>query len=327
MTQADRNLLQRHLEQALNAPLKPEVATLGTRLLARLQTRVTIAVVGRQGVGKSCLCAVMAQLAELADCVVTEITVPTDGADRLDALHLAEIVVWCGQGFGPTDQAIWSAVPDRLKDHSFFVLTKADSLAARGQLHGTLSAVGKAIGDAFLGVFPVATLQALMALGPDPNGTVASYRASGAAALSAALARQLVQAQDAVRDGAVVFLNRYGRVDLAAVSQVITVPNLWQVPFAYLQRRAHDLGFAQSLAGPQRVVQVIDQCCVTVEGLVDLVLAEPRLAAAQSGLVEDILAVADTMVLMRVEGDAKSAIDAMALLLQLRRDIAMQAIS
>jgi hypothetical protein len=328
MTPGDRTILRQRLDMVLSGRLRPDVAAIGSRIMARLETPVKVMVIGRQGVGKSLLCNLLSRQSDFADCVFSELLIPTGGADGFDALHQADIALWCGQKFGAADLAIWSGVPDSLKDHSYFVLTKADTLAVQGQLQSTLAAVGDAAADDFLGVFPVATLRAETESHPDATQAGPAFRSSGAAALVAAISRQLAQARGALRDGALVFLDRYEPISqVAKVTGQDDQPSPWGLPFAYLQERAQELAAVQSLDDTEKVRQVIDHCCATADGLADLVSAVPTLSDLQPALVQEMMTVSDMMILMQQEGDVQSAIDAMALLLQLRRDIAMWAVS
>lgn len=330
--------LGQQLESALLAPLKPEVANLGARLLARLDRPVHIAIIGPPDAGKTRLGELLAQQSDLSECLLFELSTTSDDADLCTAAGRADIALWCGQTFGAADLALWSKMPDRLKDHSFLVLTKADSLAAQGQLQSTLALLRDIAAEEFLQVFPVAALQGLAASGPNATNAGAALRASGAEALKQAILRQIAQARGAVRDSVLVFLDRYGATEwavAAAQSEPVAPANpvvpqiseLWAPSHDYLAARARDLASAQALPATEKARPVMQHCCETIDGLVGLLPVQSALIGAQATLAQEILAVADTMVLLQLEGGARSAIDGMALLLQLRRDIAVCSLS
>lgn len=328
----DPAALRLRLEQALGFGLKAEVAAIGARLLARLGSPVQMILIGRPGVGKSALRGMLQQQSAMSACVVSELTIDHHPQPLAGAARQADIVLWCGQGFDATDLDLWAEVPDQIKDHSFFVLTKADQLAAQGHLQSTLAALADITADAFLGVFPIATLQALSACSPQLTLAEPAFRASGAAALTAAICKQIAQAHGAICDSAWVFLERYGGADIAGppaqIVQHRSVPaeqHIWARPFACLEQRARDLASAQQMPADEKIRHIIAHCCQTTDRLIDLMADCANPNPAQACLREEILGVADTLVLMQLESSAQSAVDAMALILQLRRDLAMGA--
>lgn len=85
-----------------------------------------------------------------------------------DAAQRADIVLWCTHSFDENETELWERVDERLRDHAFLVLTKADKLARTRKLAEALGALGSVAEREFAGLMPIATLQALNALQADP---------------------------------------------------------------------------------------------------------------------------------------------------------------
>jgi hypothetical protein len=122
----------------------------------------------------------------------------------------ADMVIWCSQAFTPAERWLWSAMPDRLKDHGFLVLTKADELIREGVLAERIAEFEDVVAEEFHSLVPVATLQGLAALF-GPNGTDRdALAASGAEALIAGILSHVDQGRRADLDAALLFLSRFG---------------------------------------------------------------------------------------------------------------------
>ena len=143
---------------------------------------------------------------------------PASGAGLDAAASLAatdaDIVLWCSQAFTPEEQAAWAGVPDHVKDHAFFALTKADQLAAAGHLADRIAAISDRVGDEFHSLFPVATLQGLDACGDGGSVDGAMLRASGGAALIEEVMRHADEGRRADQDGALLFLERHREAEI-----------------------------------------------------------------------------------------------------------------
>ena len=312
--------LLRHLMQVLQKDHSVDVAARGAQLVRRLQGPLHITVIGRPGVGKSRLAELLMQQKDLPALTVTESRFNGDMAQLHAATSGADLVLVCAQEVSASELTLWSGLPDVVKDHSFLVLTKADILVAQGQFQSALGNLGLIATEEFHSLFPLATLQAIDSVGP---GCAAAFRASGAATFMAALAHQLALDQEAARDSAFLFLDRSGKSAEApmSVSKKAAEKPPDPVPFDYLQRRAAALRDMGQLALPEKIRAILRHCSETTEGLVNL-LDQPDLKSAKNAdLVKEVLAVADTMTLLTLEGSASAAIDALALLLQLRRDL------
>ena len=324
VTAPDHAALMQRMTQTLSGRLRPDAAAIGAILLARFASPVHIAVVGHSGTGKTQLVNMLARQQDL-QCDITEITITENPGQVRAAICEADIVLWCGQTFDAADLAVWTKVPDALKDHSFFVLTKADKLTGQGLLDQKLRSIGDAVMDEFHSLFPVATLQAIASLNRVQADQTPALRASGAAALITVLRRQIAVGQSAVRDSALLFLARHATAEPAPSAPTIMAQNSpagasgWTDAFAYLERQARDLGPAMVLPDAEKISLVLSHCCDTADGLALIIADQPAL---KGGLADDAKALPDTMLLLRLEGNALSAVDALTLLLQVRRDIA-----
>lgn len=321
MTVHDPAAIQRRLEQVLLQKLPPDAVAYGTRLLSRLRGPVNIVLIGRAGAGKTCLADLLALQFDLPACRYSELNPDDDPAVLRAAMTQADIVLWCSQEFAATELALWTKMPDVVKDHSFLILTKADLLVAQGRLQAALHSLGPIAAEEFHSLFPLATLQAIPAVGPQYG---AAFRASGAAALKTALQHQLVLDRRATRDSAGLFVDRYGSAD--AVIVVAAVPSFksnWAVSFAYLTERAPLLRDAITLPPLEKIRVILDHCTDTAAGLAALLDQGSPILDNDLTCAQEILSVADTMILLGLEGSASAATDALALLLQLRRDLSV----
>lgn len=191
------------------------------RLRARLTSDVRIALLGLPGSGKSTLAALLGQLAEVSAGQklprlqrVTLIDAPTgptieDQQAMCDrAIAGADILIWCTQHFGAVEQMVWRRVPEEKKDHAFLALTKADLLHRSGALLPRLAALEEVAVEDFLGIFPVATLQAAEALARVPEPDFDAFRASGGRTLAEEIARHVAQGRRCDIDNALLFLRK-----------------------------------------------------------------------------------------------------------------------
>lgn len=316
-TDSRDNDLKQRLSLALTGALAPAQMALGSRLLHQLDRPVQIAIVGPAGAGKGLLRDLLARQPALQGCVLAD-PVPVQNAPVVRAaVDQANVVLWCAPGFGPADHALWDAQPDRIRDHSFLVLTKADVLAARGQLSGVLAALRDSSADACLGVFPIASPQAMTATGLQD---AAGLRSSGVAALTTAISRQIALDRGALHDRVLVFLGRCCTAPTTKTAPVVASPPRWFRPLAYLTAQAAMLTPAPGLDAAARVSLILDHCCAVADGLADHLPAGDT--PAEHALTDDVLCVADMMILLRLEGGGQSAVDALTVLAQLRREFA-----
>lgn len=328
MTAHDFLPILRRLETVLVAKTGTETSAQAARLIKRLKGPVHIALVGRAGSGKSELAKMLLQQVDFCDFEVSETTLIQDLVRLRAAVVTADIVLWCCQKFDDVELSLWSQMSDVIKDHSFLILTKADLLAAQGQLNEAMQALDDRAAEEFHSLFAIATPQALASSCPAQS---AAFRSSGAAALKSTLLRQIALDREATRDSAFRFLDRHENAEaIPARNPGSTSPLSISVradPLAYLQTRAVELRDAQSLPLTEKIQTILEHCCETASGLAELMGQSVQVGAEDLARGHEILAVADTMVLLRLECSASAATDALGLLFQLRRDLARTSIS
>lgn len=285
----------------------------------------------------------------------------TSGVDWV--VRRTDIALWCTQTFDEGEQAIWSRVPDSLKDHAFLVLTKADVLSAKQQLSNRVSALETVVAEEFHSLFAVATLQALRAF---QEGSVdeALFHASGGGALTSEILRHAERGRRADFDSAHMFLARYQieAVPRAAtkakpatpVTPVAEPPKkldesppvarkapqpeapvveaapkvgnvaLFSDAVGFLRRRGEGLSETAATLGEGKASGVIDHCVSAVEHLMDMFSNDDSGCEAADAFIDELAEAQDMMVLMQIEDGDGPAADAVTLLLQLRRDMEMQ---
>ena len=262
------------------------------------------------------------------------------------AMQRADIVLWCTQSFDATEQALWNAAPDALKDHSFLVLTKADQLLMKGALPDRIARLQDVVAEEFYSLFPVATLQAITARGSDAPPDNDLWDASGGKALMDTILRLVDNGRTADTDNARMFLNRYAtvlpQVTSAAASSnpgkpaAAAPPESGQKPgkeigpdtkqvlskaLAFLQTRANTLANALDQQGPDKQGFVLDHCLETANTLTDMManidLSDPVVMDIQ----DDVMECTDMILLFHLEKTDDAAADAVTLLLQLKKEM------
>jgi len=344
----------------------------------RTETRPfeTLASLDREKVG---FVSVEAPLDVLRSMTLTEVVTGGTAEQERDgvlwAAERADIVLWCSLEFTPAEQWLWSAMPERLKDHGFLVLTKADTLIRSGTLGQRIAELEDIVAEEFHSLVPVATLQGLKALRADGGPDLDALSASGAAALSAALVRHVEQGLRADLDAALMFLSRFGSepapiatVPAAASPQMqpdsaeksrevpkapppiaveppettgpeahraapdVETPDDPVTAAAHRPEKTDALKSAMDILGacgadlsdvgdePGFGGAVLARCCAAAQAVSEVLEAGPHASAC-----DDALDVSDKLVLMQLEASEEAAADAVTLLLQLRRDIALEA--
>lgn len=322
VTLHDPTAILRQLEQVLLSRLAPDVAAFGGRIVSRLKGPVRIALIGRAGAGKTLLAELLSRQTDLPACQFSETTLGKDTTQLRTATAQADLVLWCTQGLGADEALQWSTVPDVIKDHSFLILTKADLLAGQGRLQSVLHAMAPIAAEEFLGIFPLATPQAIASQGPDQT---AAFRASGSADFVAALRHQVGLDRRATQDSAYLFLERYADATLTPIPpQPSLLPpehSVWVALLTYFKQQALVMQDAALMPLPDKIQTILDHCRATADGLANLIDQCTLMTPQDTARAQEILTVADTMVLLKLEGSCRAATDALDLLLQLRRDL------
>ena len=267
-------------------------------------------------------------------------TFATDRAspdDFLAAVETADLVLWCGQDFLPEDQALWAQVPDMKKDHSYFVLTKADLFSEPGQLQERLDNLNDLVGEEFYSLVPVATLQALTSLPKGDEPDDAAFVASGGKALVTTIARHVETGRKADLDTALLFLSRHGatmdaRPDApaprrpapsevhAAQTAPQPAPDTLPTALELMRDRSREL-IEIAKDNENKAASILSHCVATSEELITILGDIDEKAPEAEQVYETALDAADLLILMQMEDGIGPAADAVTLMLQLRRDI------
>lgn len=267
---------------------------------------------------------------------LTEPAMPAEPAAQKDALEQAlrraDICLWCSNGFGAEDQALWHAMPDANKDHGFLVLTGADRLAARGQLGDYMQALAPVVAQEFHSLYPVATRQALTAWKGGRLTDPQVWSASGGAALANSITAHAGRGRREDLDTAALFVARYGQPARIADAVEITPPTrpkskqiITGNAAEYCARAVTLLvGSAGRIApltnqpGRDGQAAILTQCVQVVEELTDLFA--PLAPSNDAGVVDDVQEATEMITLLHLEGGAGPAADALALLAQLKSE-------
>lgn len=279
------------------------------------------------------------------------------------AVAQANIVIWCGEDFTEAEQVLWSDMPDRIKDHSFLALTKADTLLKGDALSRRIERLGPVVADEFLGLYPVATLQAIAA--QVPGGEPELWAASGGGPLMQSLQRQIRQGRSADIDSAQVFLRKLGALPGRAAVNENEPPQAMQAPAGQAEpssaepstpgkpeapepsgdRTATDPATMSLLSDAIDLLQdqgermlaefdrthaldpdaILDSCTAALATLSDLLgrggSDDPVCKLARESVEEGD----ELLMLFRLERSEEAALDAVTLLLQIRKELIGQA--
>lgn len=244
-----------------------------------------------------------------------------------------DLALWCSTGFDERERALWSAVPERLKDNSFLALTRADRLFMRGELDAQLARLAPVVADEFRALFAVATLQAAAAR---PAGVVRDarlWRSSGGMALTLGVETLLAQARAADLDHASLLLERFNaslgqapapgsapRADAAPAASDREEPVIRQA-LAALRGCAQELIAAGGTARADARERILDRCGAAAGDLVRLLGHQGAAPGALDTLRRDIIEGERTLAGLRHERGETVLEDSLTLLLQMKKDL------
>lgn len=282
---------------------------------------------------------------ELARRSLMEIGLPAHPEAQMTRLQeivaQADIILWCTDSFTPAEQRLWSAVPDPIKDHSLLVVTMADRQMMRGVLGQTIAALDPIVAEEFLGLYPVATMQGLSALtaGDGVDGDL--WASSGGSALSQCIAHQVELGRSSDVDQAQLLLDRLAarsgmvRAGTAPApaqprepAQAATEPSqspgsgaVLNEAATLLQKRAGNM--LELLDGSEDMDNdaLLDQCVDAVAALTGIIEGAPQDDPDAADLRMDLQDGEEMLLLFQLERGEEAALDAVTLLLQLRKEM------
>ncbi|MGK7752042.1 MULTISPECIES: GTP-binding protein [unclassified Roseovarius] len=287
-----------------------------------------------------------------------EIGLGSTEPERLSALEAviarADLVIWCSQDFTEEEQRLWSTVPDHIKDHSVLALTKADQLLMRDMLNDNIARLEPIVSDEFLGLFPVATIQGVTAQTGAEHVNDPLWAASGGKSLMQLVSRHIRQGRTADIDQARVFLDRLALKMPQDAEQPSEIPNAPPKPVGapethtarapqnetppdggardeatigllseavdVLQRHADQMFDALNESEDVDSKKIIDCCSDAIRSVGNL-LGSGTGNAATDALQGDLQDGEEMLMLFQLERGEEAAVDAVALVLQLRKEL------
>ncbi|MCZ0811705.1 MAG: hypothetical protein ACQEVT_00430 [Pseudomonadota bacterium] len=286
---------------------------------------------------------------ELARRSLIEIGLPAHPDAQITRLQeivaQADIILWCTDGFTAAEQRLWSAVPDPIKDHSLLVVTMADRQMMRGVLGQTIAALDPIVAEEFLGLYPVATMQGLSALtaGDGVDGDL--WASSGGRALSQCIAHQVELGRSSDVDQAQLLLDRLaarsGNGRACAVSAPAPAQPKEPAQAANASEPSQPTGTGAVLDEAATLLQkhagsmlelldgsedmdsdaLLDQCVDAVAALTGIMEAAPQDDPDAASLRVDLQDGEEMLLLFQLERGEEAALDAVTLLLQLRKEM------
>ncbi|MCF6233712.1 MAG: hypothetical protein L3J36_11560 [Rhodobacteraceae bacterium] len=261
------------------------------------------------------------------------------------AMNRADIVLWCSQTFDATERAIWSSAGGTLKDHSFLVLTKADRLQMKNVLSDRLADLKDTVSNTFYRIFPVATIQAISANPPEGPRDETVWAASGGGALMDAVLHLVSTGRRADADNAMVFLRRNAQRMPGDTHHPVTQETVVVVPhpgaktditsgespdkqtlcdaLEFLQQRADQMQRGLNDNSFDSRGYVLDHCLETANTLTEIIMEAETSDTGLCDIQDDTVECGDMIVLYQLENTDDAATDAVTLLLQLKKEMAI----
>lgn len=266
----------------------------------------------------------------------------------------ADIILWCTERFDQSEQKLWQDVPEETKDHSLLILTKADQQLMRGVLADRISGLEDIVAEEFLGLYPVATLQAAASRDVDAQFNPRLWDSSGGKELHECVQRQVQAGRSADLDQAQMLLNQLppgqraaasaSKAETASPAPKATTPEpqadgkqitdgdwhnvdpqkerAFGEAIQLLQNCADDmLGKLSPFEDPDPD-KVLDQCVETANALAEILGDASSMDPSVKVVQDDVLETSEMMMLLRLEKGEDAAADAVTLLLQMKKEIA-----
>ncbi len=261
------------------------------------------------------------------------------------AMNQADIVLWCSQSFDAQESALWASAGETLKGHSFLVLTKADQLQMKGVLSARIDQLEDSVGDAFSRVLPVATIQAISANSTDGTRDENLWAASGGKALMDGVLHLVATGRRADADNAMIFLRRNAQrvpanalhpapqetppiappvpVKPDSASDEMPDTQVFRDALEFLQQRADQMLRASRAKGIDSPSLVLDHCLETSTTLTEIIMEAETCDTVLCDIQDDTVECGDMIVLYQLENTDDAALDAVTLLLQLKKEMAV----
>ncbi|MEM7075804.1 MAG: hypothetical protein AAGA28_10690 [Pseudomonadota bacterium] len=257
----------------------------------------------------------------------------------------SSITIWCSPVFAAEEQSVWYSLPDHVKDNAFLALTMADRQIMKNKLDAIIERLEDFVADEFLGVFPVATLQAMQARRNASDEFNELWMLSGGADLCGAIERQVILGRTEDTDRANSLLETLnipehqeaeGSQSMVLRAEPLTEsecqrksssPPSENVSAAYrrcldaLTRSAEVMIHEADEAGAFDCTRVLETCLNTVQALIQDLADIPGNDPSIERLLCDMHDSENMLLLFQIETTAVAAEDAISLMLQLKKEV------
>lgn len=283
-------------------------------------------------------------LPQLSDMTLTEVNLATAAKVHDRALNWAidttDITIWCSESFEARETATWAKFPEKLKDHSFLALTKADQLQMKGTLQALTQRFEAESAEEFMGLFPVAAKQAIAARASTPVDK-ARWAASGGKALYDSVLTHIdtgrkadldyvqmllahVSPQDPKKTPQVKQADAEEQADALSTSQAAHIAPMKRnealdTALTILQDCADEM-VSTSAATPQPK-ELLAHSAQAAQALATLLMDARSDDTHINALREDVLESEQVIMLLQLEGTETAARDAVSALLQLKKEM------
>lgn len=275
------------------------------------------------------------------------------------AVAYADILLFCSADFSGPEQALWAEVPDEKKDHSFLVLTMADRRIMRGTLTEAIAALEDVAAQEFLGLYPLAAIQGLTAQVGRTEGAGVDrqlWHSSGGKRLYDDLMHQIDQGRTSDLDQAEMLLRQFALLEEhphAAATAQAPAPSPTSRPFeAEVMRPVRPENAPRTAPVPARDSDLLEEAAAMIRDQAQRLMADYDAADAPDlncifdgtlSALRDVLATVqphaktsdrlravedaaregeEVVMLCQLEQNEEAAVDAVTVLLQLRREMA-----
>ncbi|MEO0693756.1 MAG: hypothetical protein AAFY90_12890 [Pseudomonadota bacterium] len=267
-------------------------------------------------------------LGGLKGMVLTDVAADANAEEQRAAIQWAmprtDIALWVSPTFSDIEMQIWAAAPDDLKDHAYLVLAGHPDGPDPTALSQHVTRVKALLDYEFLDV---------IGIGHDLGAQTATLADVGLAALSARIEKHAETGRRADADNALMFLNSLERVRSRPVLVPQTPPpavyddpaeliDLYAQAFTYLRDRGAALLRLIQVGDEPDPLAVLTHCGETLAGLATLLdKYDDDATDSLSALATTLSEAEDLVVLLGLEDGAGPKIDAVTLLLQVRREL------
>ncbi|MEM7731214.1 MAG: hypothetical protein AAF280_00330 [Pseudomonadota bacterium] len=267
-----------------------------------------------------------------------------------DVAKTSALLIWASNDVSAEEQQMWRAVPEHVKDHSFLALTMADRHQMTGKLVQKVRALEPFVAQEFYGLYPVATLQALKARLSSMPDHAKLWTLSGGEALCAVIEQQVSLGLAEDLDRAKVLLEMVGAEQL---NQAETAgPTVHDIP-ALTQDEAHPHAPKSSgvthlgASALKKAMQELESCakylatdvghdtedlsplfsrCIeTVQNLSETLADVACQDTLIDALLQDTRQGENMLILLQLEDNEDAAVDALSLMVQLKKEVAATA--